>query len=168
MSLSASRLIGKWCDHVIGIPILFGKFKVYLYKYTRVSMACSGSVTRWLLRFSLLFHLLPWKIAQLYTEFAKFGNNFCQILIKPSWNCQRHFILYQSGGISPNPATLLARRISHENGKFTFFLGIRTSPLTLSHRFTVRVRLTPWKEIDLGNDSLNFQRNGLRVFDLIF
>ena len=66
----------------------------------------SSSVTRWLLQYSLFVHLQPWKIAQWYTKFAKVGNNFCQILNKPSLNCQRHFNFCQSGEISPNVVTL--------------------------------------------------------------
>ena len=49
--------------------------------------------------------------------FTKVGNTFCQILNKPSQNCQRHFILCQSGEISPNLVTLICMKICAQKAR---------------------------------------------------
>ena len=65
-----------------------------------------ASVTRSQNVYSIFGHLQQYKLAQKHTEASKVGSKFCEILIKPSKDCQIFLTFCQSGEISPNLVTL--------------------------------------------------------------
>ena len=94
------------------------------------------SVTRWLDHSDNIWPFITMNFCPITNQVAKVGSQFCQILIKPSKNCQRLKIFHQSGKISPNLATLTTTKPTYL--LITAIIGYLIDSIRSWHEWSIR------------------------------